>query len=126
MDVAFVDDHVSVTCWPVWAEAGEALRATLGDAGGASCAAAIAFFPLAISARATNPNKTAVRSEWERIVFIPCIREHYMKLQARNVPPDWSQHCGIERRCKLFSGTEFERDALVQEGLFVWPPMERR
>src|SRR5438045_631278 len=41
MDVAFVDDHVSVTCWPAWAEAGEALRATLGDARrGPGCAAA--------------------------------------------------------------------------------------
>ncbi len=65
MDVAFVDDHVSVTGWPAWAEAGEALRATLGDAGsGASWAAAMGFFPLAIGANATKPNKTAVRSEW--------------------------------------------------------------
>ncbi len=67
MDVAFVDDHVSVTGWPAWAEADEALRETLGDAAGASCAAAIGFFPLAISASATKPNKTAVRSEWKRI-----------------------------------------------------------
>jgi hypothetical protein len=43
MDVAFVDDHARVTGWPAWAEAGEALRATLGDAGGAVCAAGIAF-----------------------------------------------------------------------------------
>ena len=63
MDVAFFDDHVSVTGWPACAEAGEALRATLGDAGGAGCAAAMGFFPLAISARAAKPNKTAVRSE---------------------------------------------------------------
>src|SRR5713226_2586266 len=41
-------------------------------------------------------------------------------------PRDWSQDCGIARRCKLFLGTELERGALVQEGLFVWPPMERR
>jgi len=45
MDVAFVDDHVSVTCSPACAEAGDALRATLGDArGGTICAAAIGFF----------------------------------------------------------------------------------
>jgi|SRR5215813_10341834 len=68
MDVAFVDDHVSVTGWPAWAEAGEALRATLGDARGASCAAAMGFLPLAISANANKPNKIAVRSERKRIV----------------------------------------------------------
>jgi hypothetical protein len=45
MDVAFVDDHARVTGWPAWAEAGEALRATVGEAGGAVCAAAIGFFP---------------------------------------------------------------------------------
>jgi hypothetical protein len=61
--VAFVDDHLSVTGWPAWAEVGEALRATLGDADGAICAAAIGFFPLAISARAAKPNKAAMRSE---------------------------------------------------------------
>jgi hypothetical protein len=33
-----------------------------------------------------------------------------------------SKDCGIERRCKLFLGTELERDALVQEALFVGPP----
>src|SRR5712692_4429596 len=71
MDVAFVDDHVSVTCWPDWAGGGVAVRATLGDAGGARCAAAIGLFPLAISASATKPNKTAVRSEWKRIVLHP-------------------------------------------------------
>ena len=87
MDMAFVDDHVRVTCWPAWAEAGEELRATLGDAGGASCAAAIGFFPLAISAIATKPNKAAARSEWKRIVLTPCVMEHYMELEARNVPP---------------------------------------
>src|SRR5437899_11098829 len=76
MDVAFVDDHVSVTCWPAWAEVGEALRATLGDGDGASCAAAIDFFPLAISASATKPNKTVVRSERKRIVFNPSAMEH--------------------------------------------------
>ncbi len=88
MDVAFVDDHVSVTCWPAWAEAGEALRATLGDVRGVpSCAAAMGF-PLAIRASATKQNKTAVRSEWKRIVPTPCVTEHYMGLDARNVPPD--------------------------------------
>jgi hypothetical protein len=64
MDVASFDDHVSVTCCPAWTEAGEALRATLGDAAdGAGCAAATGFFPSAISASATKPNKTVVRSE---------------------------------------------------------------
>jgi hypothetical protein len=57
-DVAFVDDHVSVTGWPAWAEAGEALKATFGEAGGASWAAAMGLLPLAISASATKPNKT--------------------------------------------------------------------
>jgi len=109
MDVAFVDDHLSVTCWPAWAEAGEALRATLGDAAGASCAAAMGFFPLAISASATKQNKSAARSEWKRIVPTPCVTEHYMELEARNVPPDLSQDRGIARRCKLFVGTELER-----------------
>jgi len=126
MDVAFVDDHLSVTGWPAWAEAGEALRATLGDAGGAVCASAIGILPLAISASATKQNKTALRSEWKRIVSTPCVTEHYMELDARNVPPDWSQDCGIARRCKLFLGTELGRGALVQEDPFVWAPMERR
>jgi hypothetical protein len=76
MDVAFVDDHLSVTCWPAWAEVGEALRATLGDAGDPSCAAATGFLPLAISASATKLNKTAARSEWKRIFFTPCVMEH--------------------------------------------------
>jgi hypothetical protein len=49
-----------------------------------------------------------------------------MELEARNVPPDLSQHCGIARRCKLFLGTELGRGALVQEAPSVWPPMERR
>ena len=44
-DAAFVEDHLSVTDWPAWAEVGEALRATLGDAGGAVCAAAIGILP---------------------------------------------------------------------------------
>src|SRR4029077_5260933 len=68
MDVAFVDDHLSVTGWPAWAEAGEALRATLGDAGAASCAATIGFCPLAHTSD-TKPKKTPVRSEWKRIVI---------------------------------------------------------
>ena len=71
MDVAFVDDHVSVTGWPASAEVGEALRATVGDAGGgAGCVAAMSFLPLAISASATKP-KIAVRSEQRRIVRHP-------------------------------------------------------
>ena len=49
-----------------------------------------------------------------------------MELEARNVPPDLSQDCGIARRCKLFLGTELGRGALVLEDPFVWPPMERR
>jgi hypothetical protein len=69
MDVAFVDDHLSVTGWPAWAEAGEALRATLGDAGGANCAATTGILTLAISASATKLNKSAARSEWTRILF---------------------------------------------------------
>jgi hypothetical protein len=74
MEVAFVDDHVSVTGWPAWAEAGEALRATLGDAdGGASCAAEMEFSPIAVSASTTKPNKTGVRSERKRIVFTPSV-----------------------------------------------------
>jgi hypothetical protein len=68
MDVAFVDDHVSMTDWPSWAEAGEARRATLGDDGGASCAAAMGFLPLAINTSANKPKKIAVRSERKRIV----------------------------------------------------------
>jgi hypothetical protein len=67
MDVAFVDDHFSVTGWPAWAEAGKALRATLGDAGGANCASTTGFLPLAMSASATKLNKSAARSEWKRI-----------------------------------------------------------
>jgi hypothetical protein len=44
MDVALVDDQVSVTGWPAWAEAGEALRATLGEGDDvASCAAETGF-----------------------------------------------------------------------------------
>ncbi len=49
-----------------------------------------------------------------------------MELEARNVPPDLSQDCGIARRCKLFLGTELGRGALVLEDPFVWPSMERR
>jgi len=63
MDVAFVDDHVSVTGWHAWVEVGEALRATVGDAGGGSSAAAMGFLPLAINVNATKPNKSAMRSE---------------------------------------------------------------
>src|SRR5262249_57922274 len=102
MDVALVDDHVSVTGWPALAEAGEALRATLGDAGGgASCAAATGFFPSAISASATKPNKTAVRSEWKRIVLHSLCTGARHEAARRQCPPHWSQDCGIARRCKL-------------------------
>src|SRR6266496_2057254 len=87
MDVAFVDDHVSVTGWPAWAEAGEALRATLGDAGGTSCAAAIGFFPLEISASAAKPNKAAVRSEWKRIVLTPCFNGPLHGAGSPQCPP---------------------------------------
>jgi hypothetical protein len=74
MEVTFVDDHVSLTGWPAWAEAGEALRATLGDAdGGANCAAEMGFSPFAASASTTKPNKTVVRSEWKRIIFTTCL-----------------------------------------------------
>ncbi len=48
--------------------------------------------------------------------------EHYRELEARNVPPDWSQDCGIARSCKLFLGRELERGVSVQADLFVWPP----
>ena len=41
-------------------------------------------------------------------------------------PRIWSKDCGVARRCKLFIGTELERGTLVLEGLFVWPPLERR
>ena len=33
---------------------------------------------------------------------------------------------GIARRCKLYLGVELDRGAMVQEDLFVGPPMERR
>src|SRR5882724_1193163 len=52
--------------------------------------------------------------------------EHYMKLEARNVPSHWSEDCEIARCCKLFLGTELERGAMVLGDPFVWPPMERR
>ena len=87
MEVTFVDDHVSLTGWPAWAEAGEALRATLGDAeDGANCAAEMGFSPFAVNASTTKPNKTAVRSERKRIVFTLVSKEHYLELEARNVP----------------------------------------
>ncbi len=87
-DAAFVEDHLSVTDWPAWAEVGEALRATLGDAGGAVCASAIGILPLAISASATKPNDTTGRSEWTRILFHPlCKWSIYMALEARKYPP---------------------------------------
>jgi hypothetical protein len=47
-----------------------------------------------------------------------------MELEARNVPPDLSQDCGIARRCKLFLGAELEQGAMVLEDPFLWPPME--
>jgi hypothetical protein len=53
-----------------------------------------------------------------------------MKRQAQNVPPFPVLHgpriTELHDGRKLFIGTEFERGALVQEDLFVWPPMERR
>ena len=125
MDVAFVDDHVSVTCWPAWAETGEAFRATLGDAGGASCAAAIGSFPLATSASATKPNKTAVRSERKPIVFTPCANGALHGAGSPQCPPNLSQDCGIARRCILFLGTELGRGPLVQEDPFVWAQRRR-
>jgi len=130
MDVAFVDDHVSMTDWPAWAEAGEALRATLGDDGGASCAAAMGFLPLAINASANKPNKIAVRSERKRIVPHSLFTELHMKRQAQNVlpPPVLHGHRITEFNDgrKLFLGAEFERGALGQEDLFVRPPKEGR
>jgi hypothetical protein len=92
MDVAFVDDHLSVTGWPAWAEAGEALRATLGDAGGAVCAAAIVLLPLANSASATKPNKTTERNEWRRIIFTPCVDRALPKAGSEQISPEyWSK-----------------------------------
>src|SRR5690242_15928623 len=87
MDVAFVDDHLSVTCWPAWVEAGEALRATLGDAGGVNCAATTGFLPLAIGASATKPNKSAARSEWTRILIHLLCNGAFTRLEARKCPP---------------------------------------
>ena len=56
-----------------------------------------------------------------------------MKLQTRRLPPPagsrpphWSQDCGIARRRKLCLGPEVERGAMVQEDLFVGPPMKCR
>ena len=43
-----------------------------------------------------------------------------------NVPLLWSKDYGIARRCKLFLGTELEREALVQEGLFHETPSRVR
>src|SRR5215467_11615191 len=126
MDVAFVDDHVSVTVWPAWAEAGEALRATLGDArGGASCAAAMGFLPLAISASANKPNKIAVRSERKRIVPHSLFTGVHMKRQVHKCPAAPLLHgqrfTDFHDGRKLTIGAECERGALVQEDLFVWP-----
>jgi len=52
--------------------------------------------------------------------------DHYMELEASNVPRIDPKDCGITRSCKLVLGTEFERGAIVQEYLCVGPPMERR
>jgi len=60
-----------LTGWPAWAEAGEALRATLGDAGGGANCAAEMGFSLAVSASTTRPNTTGVRSERKRIGIHP-------------------------------------------------------
>lgn len=128
MDVAFVDDHARVTGWPAWAEAGEALRATLGDARGrASCAAATGSLQSAIGASATKLNKTAARSEWKRILFTPCVMGHLHRAGSAQMSPRiWCKDCGIARRCKLLLGTELERGTIVLEDPFLWPPMERR
>ena len=52
-----------------------------------------------------------------------------MKRQAHNVLPPPVLHgpriTELHDGRKLFIGTECERGALVQEDLFVWPPMER-
>src|SRR5689334_24201624 len=110
MDVAFVDDHLSVTCWPAWAEAGEALRATLGDAGGANCAATTGFLPLAISASATILNKSAARSEWTRIlIHLLCNGAFTRAGSAQMSPTHWCKDCGIARGCKLFLGAGLEQ-----------------
>ena len=53
-----------------------------------------------------------------------------MKRQEHNVLPppvlNGPRITELHDGCKLFLGAEFERGALVQEDLFVWPPMERR
>src|SRR5215469_4890428 len=118
MEVTFVDDHVSLTGWPAWAEAGEALRATLGDAdGGANCAAEMGFSPLAASASTAKPNKTVARSEWKRIVFTPCLNAALLGAgSSPQCPPHSCKDCGIARRRKLFLGAEFERGAMVPGG----------
>jgi hypothetical protein len=51
-----------------------------------------------------------------------------MKRQAHNVLPppvlNSPRITELHDGCKLFLGTEFERGAMVQEDLFVGPPME--
>jgi hypothetical protein len=87
MVVALFDDHVSVTDCPTWTEAAEALRETLGDAADcASCAAATGFSQLGISASATKPSKTEVRSEWKGILFIPWVMSIHTNLVAPKSP----------------------------------------
>jgi hypothetical protein len=53
-----------------------------------------------------------------------------MKRQAQNVLPSpriaWLRITEFHDGRKLFVRTEFERGALEQEDLFVWPPMEGR
>src|SRR5215469_10214344 len=96
MEVTFVDDHVSLTGWPAWAEAGEALRTTFGDAdGGANCAAEMGFSPLAVSPSTTKPNKTAARSERKRIVFTPCPNGALFGAGRPQRPPHQCKDCGI-------------------------------
>lgn len=100
MDVAFVDDHLSVTSWPAWAEAGEALRVTLGDAGGANCAATTVILPLAISASATKLNKIPARSECTRILMHPLCNGAFTRAGKRaNVPHAMVQ--GLRNRARL-------------------------
>ena len=110
MDVAFVEDHLSVTGWPAWAEAGEALRATLGDAGGANWAATAGLLPSAISATATKLNKSAARSEWTRIlIHLLCNGAFTRSWKRAMSPTHWCKDCGIERGCKLFLGAGLEQ-----------------
>lgn len=57
--------------------------------------------------------------------------DHYIGLEASNVPRIGPKDCGITRRRILLVGAELERGAMVQEDLSVedlseGPPVERR